>query len=451
MPNNVEAEEAVLGSILVDQGALVVVSDLLAPKDFNVERNGWIYEILLNLNDQGKGLDMVTVMDELERQGVLKEVGGSAYLTSLLNATPTSIHAEYYAGIVARTAGLRRVIETAGRIARLAFRDQGELSDVLDEAEAMMFEACRRNGKQGGPRSISEALGDYQDRLEAVCRNGHSADVVTTGLIDLDKLLDGLYKGDMVVLAGRPSMGKTSLALSIALHAARDCRKKVAMYSLEMSERQLVERLVAAEMGVDSRYLRKGILNEEEWSAYFQAEEALDQSPIFIDDTPALSVMELRSSARRLQAEHGLDLLIVDYMQLMRGDGRSENRQQEISHISRSIKALAKELDVPVLALSQLSRQCETRHDKRPILADLRESGAIEQDSDVVIFIYRDEEYNPDTEFPNLAELIVAKQRSGPTGVLSVYFKRAQCRFEDLTVSQPLGGMIPMNGRRPCG
>jgi replicative DNA helicase len=262
---------------------------------------------------------------------------------------------------------------------------------------------------------------------------------IPTGLADLDKLLGGLQRSDMLVMAGRPGMGKTSLALSVALQSARRWQKRVAIFSLEMSDEQLVQRLVSAETGIDSQRLRLGDIKEDEWPTFIQATNLLANAPIFIDDTPAISALDLRSKARRLHAEHGLDLLIVDYLQLMRGDFRSENRQQEISFISRSIKGLARELNIPILALSQLSRQVESRHDKRPMLSDLRESGSIEQDADVVLFIYRDDVYNPDTEFPNIAEIIVSKHRSGPTGVFSVYFKRQLAQFVDLEVRmQPL-------------
>ena len=262
---------------------------------------------------------------------------------------------------------------------------------------------------------------------------------VPTGLTDLDKLLGGLQRSDMVVMAGRPGMGKTSLALSIALQAARRLHKRIALFSLEMSDEQLVQRLISAETGIDSQRLRLGDIKEDEWPTFIQATNLLAGTSVFIDDTPAISALELRAKARRLHAEHGLDLLIVDYLQLMRGDSRSENRQQEISYISRSIKALARELNIPILALSQLSRQVESRHDKRPMLSDLRESGSIEQDADVVLFIYRDDVYNQDSEFPNIAEIIVSKHRSGPTGIFSVYFKKHLAQFVDLEVqTQPL-------------
>jgi replicative DNA helicase len=257
---------------------------------------------------------------------------------------------------------------------------------------------------------------------------------IPTGLADLDKILGGMQRSDVIILAGRPGMGKTSLALSIALHAARRWQKRVAIFSLEMSDEQLVQRLISAETGIDSQRLRLGDIKENEWPTFIQATNLLSNTSVFIDDTPAISALELRTKARRLHAEHGLDLLIIDYLQLMRGDSRSENRQQEISYISRSIKALARELNIPILALSQLSRQVESRHDKHPMLSDLRESGSIEQDADVVMFVYRDDVYNPDTEFPNIAEIIISKHRSGPTGIFSVYFKKHLAQFVDLEV-----------------
>ena len=437
-PHNVEAEEAVLGSLLIDSDAIIRIATFLEPADFYVERHNWIYETIRDLHERREPADMVTLTDELERRGLLSEIGGPAYLTGLINATPTSIHVEYYARIIERTAVLRRLIEAAGQIARLAYQDTEEVGEVVDRAEELIFGVASRRADRD-LRHIRQALDKYFDRIEYLYQHRGEVVGVPTGLSDLDKLLGGMQRSDMIVMAGRPGMGKTSLALSIALQAARRIQKRVAIFSLEMSDEQLVQRLISAETGIDSQRLRLGDIKEDEWPTFIQATNLLASTSVFIDDTPAISALELRSKARRLHAEHGLDLLIVDYLQLMRGDSRSENRQQEISYISRSIKALARELNIPVLALSQLSRQVESRHDKRPILSDLRESGSIEQDADVVLFIYRDDVYNPDTEFPNLAELIVSKHRSGPTGVFSVYFKKHLAQFVDLEVHhQPL-------------
>jgi replicative DNA helicase len=434
-PHNVEAEEAVLGSLLIDPDAIIRVATFLEPADFYVERHNWIYETIRDLHERREPADMVTLTDELERRGLLSEIGGPAYLTGLINATPTSIHVEYYARIIERTAVLRRLIEAAGQIARLAYQDTEEVGEVVDRAEELIFGVTSRRADHD-LRHIRQALDKYFDRIEYLYQHRGEVVGVPTGLSDLDKLLGGLQRSDMIVVAGRPGMGKTSLGLSIALQAARRIQKRVAIFSLEMSDEQLVQRLVSAETGIDSQRLRLGDIKEDEWPTFIQATNLLASTSVFIDDTPAISALELRSKARRLHAEHGLDLLIVDYLQLMRGDSRSENRQQEISYISRSIKALARELNIPVLALSQLSRQVESRHDKRPLLSDLRESGSIEQDADVVLFIYRDDVYNPDTEFPNLAEIIVSKHRSGPTGIFSVYFKKHLAQFVDLEVQR---------------
>lgn len=437
-PHNVEAEEAVLGSLLIDPDAIIRIVTFLDPADFYVERHSWIYEAIRDLYERREPADLVTLTDELERQGRLGEVGGSAYLSGLINATPTSIHVEYYARIVERTAVLRRLIDAAGQIARLAYQDTEEVDEVVDRAEEIVFSVSARRVDRD-LRPIRQVLDKYYDRIEYLYQHRGEMIGIPTGLADLDKLLGGLQRSDMIVLAGRPGMGKTSLALSIALQAARRVQKRVAIFSMEMSDEQLVQRLISAETGVDSQRLRLGDIKQDEWPTFIQAANLLSNTDIFIDDTPAISALELRSKARRLHAEHGIDLLIVDYLQLMRGDFRSENRQQEISFISRSIKALARELNIPILALSQLSRQVESRHDKRPMLSDLRESGSIEQDADVVLFIYRDELYNPDTEFPNIAEIIVSKHRSGPTGIFSAYFKKHLAQFVDLEIHrQPL-------------
>ncbi len=437
-PHNIEAEESVLGSLLIDPDAVLRISTFLQSPDFFVERHNWIYEAILDLHEQRKPADLVTLSDELERRNQLEEIGGAAFLTGLMNVTPTSIHVEFYARIVERTAVLRRLIGAAGEIAQLAYQDTEDVEEVVDRAEEIIFGISERR-VDNDLRSIRHVLDQYYNRIEYLFEHQGEIVGIPTGLADLDKLLGGLQRSDMVVMAGRPGMGKTSLALSIALQSARRWQKRVALFSLEMSDEQLVQRLVSAETGIDSQRLRLGNIKDDEWSTFHQAIRLLSETFIFIDDTPAISVMELRTKARRLHAEHGLDLLIVDYLQLMRGGTRNENRQQEISLISRSIKSLARELNIPILALSQLSRQVESRHDKRPLLSDLRESGSIEQDADVVLFIYRDDVYNPDTEFPNIAEIIVGKHRSGPTGIFSVYFKKHLAQFVDLEVrTQPL-------------
>jgi replicative DNA helicase len=434
-PHNVEAEEAVLGALLIDPDAIIEIATFLDPGDFYVQRNGWIYGAIRSLHERREPADLVTLADELERDNRLSEIGGPARLTSLINATPTSIHVEFYARIVERMAVLRRLIVGATQIAQLAYDPEGieNIDEVIDRAEAIIFGISERRVDRE-LRPIRNVIEEYYDRVEYLHQHQGEMVGLPTGLADLDKILGGLQRSDLIIMAGRPGMGKSSLALSIALQAARKWSKRVAIFSLEMSDEQLVQRLVSAETGIDSQRLRLGDIHEDEWPVFMAATSNLSNTSIYLDDTPSISVMELRTKARRLHAEHGLDLLIVDYLQLMRGDFRSENRQQEISFISRSLKGLARELNLPLIALSQLSRAVESRHDKRPMLSDLRESGSLEQDGDIVIFIYRDDFYNPDSEYPNIAEVIVAKHRSGPTGILSVYFRKNLAQFVDLEV-----------------
>jgi replicative DNA helicase len=433
LPQNIEAEEAVLGSLLIDPDAIIRVATFLQPDDFYVQRNGWIYAAIRDLHERREPADLVTLTDELERREQLAQIGGPPFLTSLINATPTSIHVEYYARIVERTAILRRLIDAAGQIAKLAYQDVDDVDEVVDRAESIIFGVSEKRASRDLV-PIRQVLDEFYDRIEYL--SAHQGEIIgiPTGLADLDKLLGGFQRSDLIIIAGRPGMGKTSLALSIALQAARKWDKRVGIFSLEMSNEQVVQRLVSAETGIDSQRLRLGDIHENEWPIFVQATSLLSDTQVFIDDTPAISALEMRTKARRLHAEHGLDLLIVDYLQLMRGDFRSENRVQEISFISRSLKGLARELNIPVVALSQLSRAVEARHDKRPMLSDLRESGSIEQDADVVVFVYRDEIYNPDTEFPSIAELRVGKHRSGPTGIFSVYFKKELAQFVDLEI-----------------
>ncbi len=437
-PHNIEAEEAVLGALIIDPDAILRVSTFLEPGDFFLQRHQWIYEAIRRLHERREPTDLVTLTDELERQGRLADIGGPTVLSDLISATPTSIHVEYYGKIIERTAVLRRLIDGAGKIAQLAYDDMEDVEEIIDRAEAIVFGVSeQRVNKDLKP--IRQAIDAYFDRVEYLSQHQGEIVGIPTNLKDLDKLLGGMQRSDLLILAGRPGMGKTSLALSIALQAARKWDKRIAIFSLEMSDEQLVQRLLSAETGIDSQRLRLGHIRDDEWPILMQATQLLANTSVFIDDTPAISVMELRTKARRIEAEYGLDLIIVDYLQLMRGNTRSENRQQEISFISRSLKELARELKVPVLALSQLSRAVESRHDKRPMLSDLRESGSIEQDADVVMFVYRDEIYNPDTEFPNIAEIIVAKHRSGPVGQFQVYFKKELTQFIDLeTRTQPL-------------
>ncbi len=432
-PQSIEAEEAVLGSILIDPDAIIRVAAMLKPEDFYREKHGWVYETALILHERREPIDFLTVCDELERREQLDEVGGATFITTLINVVPTSIHVEHYARIVERTATRRRLIEAAGQIAALAYQEAEDVDEVVDRAEQVLFGVSeRRISRELVP--IKQVLSEYYDRIEYLTRHRGEMIGIPTGFTDIDKLLGGLQRSDLVILAARPSAGKTSLALGFAHNSAKRWGQRVAFFSLEMSDEQVVQRLIAAETGINAQRLRRGDIEQDEWGRFMKATSDLAETHIYIDDTPSISALELRTKARRLHAEIGVDLIVVDYLQLMRGDFRAENRVQEIASISRALKALARELNVPVLALSQLSRGVESRTDKRPILSDLRESGALEQDADVVIFIYRDEMYNENTERPNIADIMVAKHRNGPTGSVSLYFRKELAQFLEAEV-----------------
>jgi replicative DNA helicase len=432
-PQNIEAEEAVLGALLIDSDAIIRVSTVLKAEDFYREKNGWIFRAALALHERHEPIDFLTVCDELERKGQLDEVGGPAFLTGLINVVPTSIHIEHYATIVQRAAIRRRLIEAAGQIAALAYREADDVDEVVDRAEQVVFAvSSARLSRSVVP--LRSAVSDYYDRVEYL--NKHKGQIIglPTGFARLDEILGGMQRSDMLVLAARPSMGKTSLALNIAHTAAKKFGQRVLVFSLEMASEQVVERLTSAEAGIDSQSLRRGEIADDEWGRFITTTSRLSELAFFIDDTPAISVLEMRTKARRLHAEVGLDLIVVDYLQLMRGEGRHENRQQEVSAISRGIKALARELNIPILALSQLSRGVEARSDKRPILSDLRESGSIEQDADVVLFIYRDEVYNENTERRGIADILVAKHRHGPTGSVPLLFRGPTASFVEAEI-----------------
>jgi replicative DNA helicase len=437
-PHNTEAEEAALGSLLLDPDAIFNVASFLSHKDFYREKNGWIYDAIRDLHNRREPADFVTLCDELERRGQLEEVGGAAYITSLINSVPTAIHAEYYARIVERTAILRRLIGAAAKIAAIAYEDAEDVDEVVDRAEQVLFGVSERRITRDLV-SIKQIIAAYYDRIDYLYQHRDELIGIPTSFSPLDKLLGGLQPSDLIIVAGRPSMGKTSLVLSIAQNAARKFNQRVAIFSLEMSSEQVVQRLVSAETGIDSQRLRLGDLKDDEWHLFGEATGILSEIPIFLDDTPSISALQMRTKARRLHAEHGLDMIIVDYLQLMRGDTKLENRVQEISAISRSLKGLARELNVPVVAVSQLSRAVEGRKEKQPMLSDLRESGAIEQDADVVMFIYREEVYDENTDRENIADIIVAKHRNGPTGKVPLFFQKELAQFHELAhVSEDL-------------
>ena len=430
-PQNVEAEQAVLGSLLIDREAIVRVASFLRAEDFYRESHAQIYQAIVDLFEQREPADFVTLCDTLERRNLLDAVGGPAYVTSLINAVPTSIHVEHYGRIVELAALRRRLIDVAGQIARLAYEEDRDVEEVIDRAEALLFQVTERRESKDLVQ-LRQLLNEYYDRIEYLQQHREELVGLPAGFIDLDRLLGGLQRSELVIIAGRPGMGKTSLGLSIAQNAALKHKAVVAFFTLEMSGEQLVQRMIASETSIDSRRLMVADIHELEWERFLKASGDLSETLIFVDDTPSPTPLEIRSKCRRLAAEYDLDLVVIDYLQLMAGGVRSENRQQEISYISRSLKGLARELRVPVVALSQLSRAVESRQDKRPILSDLRESGSIEQDADVVMFIYRDELYHELSDRRNIADIIVAKHRNGPTGQVSLRFSKEQTRFSDL-------------------
>jgi len=429
-PHAVEAEEAVLGCVLINPDAYFEVAAFLKPEDFYLHKNRWVWDAFINLHEQRLPIDIITVSEELERHNQLAEAGGAAYLTQLINAVPTSLHAEAYGRLVEREALRRRLIDAATQVARLAYEEGRDISEVVNDAEAAVFAVSeRRANKELAP--IKEAISAYYDRIKYLFEHRGEVLGVPTGFIDLDKLLGGLQQSDLLIIAGRPGSGKTGLMLNVAKNAAMVAKKHVAVFSLEMSNDQLVQRLISQETGIDSQRLRLGDIHDHEWPLFVQASNVLSDAQIFLDDTPALTPNQLRSKCRRLDQEYGLDLVIVDYLQLMQGDGRSENRVQEVSSISRGLKQLARELNVPVLAGAQLSRAVEQRSDKRPVLSDLRESGSLEQDSDIVMFIDRPDMYNTDGAKTNIATIIVAKHRNGPTADIQLVFRGALTKFEN--------------------
>jgi len=430
VPHNSEAEEAVLGSILVNPESYYDVAQFLRSDDFYIHRNRWVWDTFVRLHEQRMPVDVLTVTDELEQAGQLAEIGGPAYLTSLINNVPTSLHAEAYGRIVEETSIRRKMLTAANDIAKLAYQQDTSVDSVMDEAEKAVFGVSERRITRD-LQSIQSVLSDYYDRIDQISRRGDEYYGIPTGFIDLDKLLLGLQGSDLLIVAGRPGMGKTAFMLNVAKHAALVLKKHVAIFSLEMSNEQLVQRLISQETGIDSQRLRTGKLNEEEWPIFTQAIETLNKTKMFLDDTPALTPLQLRTKCRRLHLEFNLDLVVVDYIQLMTAGTRIENRVQEVSYITRNMKVLARELNVPVLAAAQLSRAVEQRTDKEPQLSDLRESGSLEQDADIVMFIHRPEMYEKDTLKQNLAQIKIAKHRNGPVGTIELVFRNNLVKFEN--------------------
>ena len=430
-PQNVEAEQSVLGAILLDNNALNKALEILNPDDFYKEAHKRIFKTILDLNERNETIDLITLTDYLKGRNELEQVGGASYLTSLVNSVPTAANVRQHSKIIHEKALLRNLINVATEIVTQGYEGSGRVEDLLDQAESSIFGISERKIRPSFV-PLKEIVKGSFETIERLYERKERVTGVPTGFTDLDEITSGLQPSDLIVIAGRPSMGKTSLALGIAQYAGIEKRLTTAVFSLEMSKEQLVMRMLCSEGRVDAHKLRSGYLGRADWPKLTTAAGRLTEAPIFIDDSPALSVLEMRAKARRLKAERGLDLIIVDYLQLMRGRGEADTREQEISEISRSLKALAKELHLPVVALSQLSRAVESRTDRRPVLADLRESGAIEQDADVVIFIYRDEIYRQTDENKGLADIMISKQRNGPVGIRKLAFIDRYTRFENL-------------------
>ncbi|MDI6695389.1 MAG: replicative DNA helicase [Anaerolineales bacterium] len=435
IPHSREAEEAVLGAVLINPEAYYEVASFLRAEDFYIHRHGWIWEAFARLHERRVPIDLLTVSEELDQLGRLAEVGGPAYLTQLINNVPTSLHAEAYGRIVEANAIRRRMLNAANEIAKLAYQQETSIDTVMDEAEKTVFGVSERRTTRD-LRKIQEVLSEYYDRVDQLSTRGADAFGVPTGFTDLDRLLSGMQPSDLLIVAGRPGSGKTAFMLSAAKNAAQKYKKHVAIFSLEMSSEQLVQRMIAQETGIDSQRLRTGRLEGDEWALFAHAVEVLSDTVIFLDDTPALTPLQLRTKCRRLHAEYNLDLILVDYLQLMSSGTRSENRVQEVSYISRNLKVLARELNVPVLAAAQLSRAIEQRADKEPQLSDLRESGSLEQDADIVMFINRPELYDKDTLLKNIAQIKVAKHRNGPTGTVELVFRSQIAKFENAATYQ---------------
>jgi len=431
IPQNLDAEMAVLGSMLIDEEATSVVMEVLTRDYFYKDAHRKVFEAISELYSVNKAVDLITLTDELKRSGVLEEIGGVTFLTALVNAVPTTANIVHYVSIVKEKSILRTLINNATKIVSFCYESDGNVAEVLDQAEKMIFEV-QENKTQGSYLHLKEIVKNSIEIIDKLYQKKAHVTGVPTGYIDFDLKTAGLQPSDLIIIAGRPSMGKSAFALGLADYAGVVEKIPLAIFSMEMSKEQLVQRMLCSHAKVDANKVRTGYLATSDWPRLTAAAGKLSEAPIFIDDSPAISVMELRAKARRLKMHHDIQMIILDYMQLMRGSMGIENRQQEISEISRSLKALARELNVPVVAVSQLSRAVESRTDHRPQLSDLRESGAIEQDADLVVLILREEYYNPTEENRGLAEIMIAKQRNGPVGSLKLTFLKEYTRFENI-------------------
>ena len=440
LPHNLEAERSVLGAILLHNDAFNQVAEIIDASDFFRDAHRRIFDKMVKLSEKNDAIDLITLKDELGRSGEIDEVGGPAYITALVDGVPRSANVEHYARIIKEKATLRNLIFSANKILTTAYEAEEEADAILDQAEHAIF-AIADDKVRDGFVSVRDLARDSLDTIEKLHAKKELITGVPTGFTDLDEMTSGLQPSDLIIVAARPSMGKTSLVLNMAQHVGTKTQKTVGLFSLEMSKEQLFLRMLTGEARIDAHRLRRGFLGERDWGRLSQAIGTLSETKIFIDDTPSIGTLEMRAKCRRLSAEHGLDLVIIDYIQLMQGRGRFENRTLELASISRSLKGLAKELSVPIVVLSQLSRAPESRADRRPQLSDLRESGALEQDADVVLFIYREDQYAdknaPPTDAQGVAEIIIGKQRNGPTGVVRLAFIKEFTRFENLALGNP--------------
>lgn len=430
-PHSIEAEQSVLGAMILDREAINIAVEMIKPEDFYKEAHREIFEAILNLYNKNEPVDLITLAEELKRRGTLENIGGVTYLADLSSGVATTANTKYYCKIIEEKSTLRKLIKSCNEIILKSYENLEEVNAIIEQAEKSIFDITLGKQREGFA-PINEVLLKSFSKIEERAASQNPITGITTGFIDLDYKLSGLQRSDLILVAARPSMGKTAFALNLATNAALKGGAKVAIFSLEMSKEQLVQRMISATAHVDLQKIISGRLSEDEWIQIINAMGPLSQAQIFIDDTAAISLMEMKAKCRRLKIEKGLDLILIDYLQLMQSERRHENRQQEISAISRGLKALAKELECPVVALSQLSRAPELRSDHRPILSDLRESGAIEQDADVVLFLYRDEYYNPDTDKKNIGEVIIAKHRNGPTGSVELVFKKEFTKFVNM-------------------
>ncbi|KNF07143.1 replicative DNA helicase DnaC [Gottschalkia purinilytica] len=427
-PHSIEAEQSVLGSMILDREAIVTGTEILKPDDFYKEAHKEIYESIIDIFTKDEPVDLITLSEELKRRDTLEAIGGTVYLATLSEGVSTTANIKYYCEIVEEKSILRKLIKASNEIISKGYKADEDINQIIDLAEKKIFDITQKRNQEG-LEPIRSVLLESFTKIEQLSQNKGGITGLTTGFVDLDGKTSGLQKSDLILVAARPAMGKTAFSLNLALNAALKGNGSVAIFSLEMSKDQLVQRMLSAESHVELQKIINGNLDENEWPKLVSAMGPLAQAKIYIDDTPGITLMELKAKCRKLKIEKGLDLVMIDYLQLMSGDGRTENRQQEISNISRGLKGLAKEMDCPVVALSQLSRAPELRSDHRPILSDLRESGAIEQDADIVVFLYRDEYYNPDTEKKNIGEVIIAKHRNGPIGTVELVFMGQYTKF----------------------